>query len=261
MKPSVDCFIVFTGSFKLIRGFLKALLAFFLSEIVVLTIFEATLFTKDAAYVSLMDQIGSANFDVEGFSESFTNLLSTNEYLGNLVFIATAVATCVGTFVFLRHVAMATIKINFVMVNNQPIPMRGFAMIDKKVRKESHGEFRKDFFKATWFVGLMILISFIIAGVLQFFVIKNTNINQYFVMGLLISLILISPLLNYMVEVYHVMFAKYSASYAASFASVTLELITKFKDKLGVDDKDAETIKKMLEDSKKDKKDKDKKKK
>lgn len=237
---------LFSGSFRIIIGFLKALCISFLATCILFVIFEVTIFKGIPEYAGLVSSLNSGAETFSSALEKLDSIASSNMLFNNLMFVCTVFGQAFASLEFMHHVAYATPKLDFDLVRQAPVPMRSFYLIDKKVKKENRKTFFLEYFKATWFLDVLILIAFGGAGVLQFFVLKELNVDQALVLGLGISFILLLPLFNYLSEVFHILFARHRQAYEIDFTNFTLELLTKYKTKLGIDEKDANALKEFL---------------
>lgn len=253
---------LFNGSFRLIIGILKAFLVFVVVNSILFLILEATVFDAIPEYATLIENL---NNGVETFSSALDKLngiASTNEKFINSFFISNVASLAFATLEFIHHVAYSTIKLDFNLLRQAPVPMRGFHEVDKMVKKENRNTFFKEYFKATWFIDLLIFLAFCGAGVLEFYVLEGKITDYAFVLALAISVVLLLPFFNYLCEVFHILFARHKKAYEIDFTNLTLELLSKYQTKLGLDDKEANALKEFLNKSvdSKDKNNKDKKK-
>lgn len=237
---------LFSGSFRILIGFLKALLIFIVANSFLFLIFEVTVFNGIPEYAEL---VSSLNSGIETFSsilEKLDKIVFTNALFSNLMFACSAFGLACASLEFIHHVGYSTPKLDFDLIKQAPVPMRGFHTIDKMVKKENKKTFFKEYFKATWFLDLLILIAFGGAGVLQFFVLKGINVDQFLVLGLALSFVLLLPFFNYLSEVFHILFARHRQAYEINFTNFTLQLLSKYQTKLGLDEKEANALKEFL---------------
>lgn len=237
---------LFSGSFRIIIGFIKALCISFLATCILFVIFEVTIFKGIPEYAGLISSLNSGTETLSSALEKFDNIVSANALFGNLMFACAAFGQALASLEFIHHVAYSTPKLDFDLVRQAPVPMRSFHLIDKMVKKENRKTFLKEYFKATWFLDVLILLAFGGAGVLQFFVLKTLDLDQALVLGLAISFVLLLPLFNYLSEVFHILFARHRQAYEVDFTNFTLELLTKYQTKLGIDEKDASALREFL---------------
>lgn len=248
----------FFGCFKVISGFLKSLLTVIVSYGVINAVMELTYFSKDSEFSALMDKVldGSNLSEAAEQIELFT---SSNPTFAKLSFVAMVVSLMLGVIVFLHHLAKNSPKLDFDFYRKQPIPMREFGFVDHEVRHKHKKEFGGELFKCTWFMYLIIIISFATSSVIELFVFRTINPDHAFVLGLGICLILSLPFMNYISNVYHAIYFRLAGVYEETFVKATLELLNKYKEKIGMDAEEVKKIEEMLnlEKKKVDKKSKD----
>lgn len=252
---------VFSGCFRLLIAFLKAVLVFLVSSIVVYCVFELSVFNNIPEYAALKDSIAKVGSLSETNNMMFS-LMESNALFGNLMNLTSYLSLVFASMFFVHHVAYSCPKLCFNILRNQPMPMREFTVIDKMVKKQDGHKFWKTYFSATWFLDLILLLGFAIAAVLQYFVLTNVDVFETIVMGFGLSFILLMPLLNYLCEVFVIMFVRFTPQYEQTFTNFTIDFLTKYKDKLGINEEQANELKNLVKpnEDKKENKEKDDKK-
>ena len=249
-----------SGCFRIVIGFLKALLTFAISETVLISFFEIAFFEKNAEYSSLVENLNSSSTLLDS-SDTLFAFLESNPTFKGLLFLVNAISIALATLMFLHHVAYSTPKLCFNLIKKQALPMREFAVIDKMVKKSNKRKFWKAYFSATWFIDVIILIGFVTATLLEYFIFNGANTVNVLCIGLVIDILLLLPLFNYLSELFIVIFMRFSKEYERTIATFTLDILKKFQTKLGIDDKKADEIKTRMEKKKdeiyKDKEDKE----
>lgn len=233
---------LFFGCFKVITGILKALAFSFLSSVVMTTIGESVIFKGDAKFESLIQSDADLSESIKLFSE----YISQNPRYEKWLFISASVSILVGVLVFIHHIAKNTPKLDFSFYRKQPVPMREFGFIDRKVRHEHKKEFLGRLLKATWFAPLLIILSFGGSFAIEMFLLKGMNVDHVLVIGLAITLILLLPFMNYFAQVFHCIYAPLAKTYEKKFVEMTLEILTRYKEKMGISEEDAKKIEAMV---------------
>ena len=103
----------------------------------------------------------------------------------------------------------------------------------------------------SWFIQFIIALTLSGGIVLSYFLLKNFDIGQAFVISLFLMFVCITPLLNYISVTQDLMYVALMKDYEQTFVNLTLEFLTKYKDKIGLEEEDANKIKDFLEQAKK----------
>ena len=230
---------MFHGSFRVIGGVLKALALGIVSSVVVTSIGESIIFRNDPEFQKLLLSEGSTLEESMRLLEEYVN---QNPAFQNWAFIASCITVMVASLVFLRHMSKNSPKLDFCFLRPIPAPLVQFNGVDRIVRKTHKKEFGGNLFKGAWYIDLLVMLSFVGASLIEYYVLKGQNVDHVFVLGLAISLIVILPFMNYLCNLYHVIFNRLANVYNAEFVKSTLEILNKVKADVDITDEDKEKL-------------------
>lgn len=241
---------LFFGGYRLLFGVLKSFAAYAGSQLVILTIFESTLFRTVPGYNAILQKVTSTT-DISSVLEEFMDFMSNNEPMLKYMSIATSVSLLLAVFFFIQHIGKQSVKMRRNLFRQPPLPMAQINYVYKFVRKENRSYFFKIYLKTTWFYQLLIVLAGVGGVLINFFVLKDFDGVQGVVISLALMLIVSIPLLNYIAKMQDLLYLSISNKFEETNVRVTLELLNRYKDKINISEEDAKKIQEVLEEAKK----------
>ena len=235
----------FFGGYRLLVGFLKALLTYFVSTIVIITIYDLTIFADNAEYKALVDQLKNQD-TMSALNSDLVDFFKNNGQISKYMLLATAIALVLGAIVYIDHIAKHSVKMRRNLFTKRLFPIRQFNFVEKRVRRDYLGEFVKTYFRTCWFIQLLIILAAGGGIVFSFFFLKEFDSMQAVVICLFLMFLVTLPFVNYISVVQDLIYCKYAQIYEDTFAKLTLEFLTKYKDKIGLAEEDAKKIEELL---------------
>lgn len=252
---------IFRGGYKVIRGLLKAFLVFLVSSIVFSVIFATTILAKDPGYIAFTEEIKNIT-EVEALSAAIDDFIINNETINEISILVNCLSTFFALYMFMHHFGVNSVKYNYNFVAKMPLPMQDLNVISKKVHKENRKGFYKDYYKAFWFLGVILTIGYFCGSLLAYFFIKNANMIQIAFVGLFGSFILLLFFVPYFLNASIIIISGYRKKYFHTLIELSKKSLQEMKRAKEItDDKEKEVIE-LLEsqnDVDKDEKDSDKK--
>ena len=242
---------LFFRGYRLIAGFFKAFGAYLLSDFIFLTIFDYTIFSKIPEYEAFMNSVygGSADSITAAF-ESYTNALLTKPELQKWMFLSTSISLLLAAFVFIHHIMVHSIKMRRNLFVKQLIPIRQFNFVDKRVRKDNRGFLFCSYTRTCWFIQLLVVLAGAGGIAISFFFLKELVASEALVISLFLMFLVLLPFMNYISKVHDLLYFSLAEKYEETFATLTLEFLTKYKEKIGIAEEDAKKIEELLNMSK-----------
>lgn len=240
---------LFFGVFRIITDFFKALLAFVISTTACGLVAGIFIFPANDEYVAFIEGL-----DPEiSFSDLFTEygkFALNNESFMRVMSIIAIVSLAVATVEFIHQISKNSIKLFFNLTTNIPMLVPQLTIVHKEVMKSNKKEFFKEYFKATWFLHLLLIIGLSCGYLLNFLVIGSGDLFEGLVLSLAAALIFTLPLMNYYSHVLTTIYLKFSSSYAESFVSSSLKIFEKFKNTNELTQEEKQAIEKAINDAK-----------
>ena len=132
------------------------------------------------------------------------------------------------------------------------IPTRQFNFVERKVRKDNRKFIFGSYIRTCWFIQVLIVLAGAGGVVLSFFFLKDFAPEQALVISLFLMFVVSLPFMNYISKVQDMLFFILMPVYEITFATLTMELVNKYKDKIGIKDEDLKKIEQLLNIPKKD---------
>ena len=236
---------LFFGGYRLFIGFLKALLTYVATGTITISIY----LSFHAEYREIFNSALNAT-DVEKMNEELMAFLTTPGLQKHL-YLITAITLLLAAFVFIHHILKHSVKMRRNLFSKSPIPMRQFVLVDRKVRKNNRKFLLKAYVTCAWFIKLILVLAGAGGVVFSYFFLKDFDPLQAVVISLFFMFVLVLPLLNYQSTLEDMIFVHFLDTYEETFVTMTLEFLTKFKDKIGIEEAEAQKIQDMLESQKK----------
>lgn len=242
---------LFFGGYRLLLGFLKSLGAYVGCEMVLIFIFDATIFSKIPGYSALAEKLVSTT-DYTAVFEEYYAFITSNETMVRFTMLATLISLVFGSLFFIQHVGKHSLKIRRNLFRKPPLPSAQVTYVYKTVRREHRGELIKDYVKFAWFYQLLIVLAGAGGVCLSFFVLKNIDAFQGAIISLALMFIVSIPLLNYISKMQDIMYLSLSRDFEETNVRLTLQLFERYKERIDISDEDLNKIKEVLEQTKKD---------
>ena len=240
---------LFFGGYRLLLGLLKFLGAYVGCEMVLIFIFDATIFSKIPGYSALAEKLVSST-DYTAVFEEYYSFITSNETMIKFTMLATLISLVFGSFFFIQHIGKHSVKIRRNLFRKPPLPSAQVTYVYKRVRREHRGQMIKDYFKLAWFYQLLIVLAGAGGVCLSFFALKNVDAFQGAIISLALMFIVSIPLINYISKMQDLMFISLSRDFEEANVRLTLQLFERYKERIDISDEDLSKIKELLEQTK-----------
>lgn len=252
---------LFFGGYRVWIGVLKSFLTYFISSVVAYIAFDVAVLSKNSEYQEILNNAMNSA-DVASVSNQLIDFLSKPEFT-KFIFLTTSISLVLASIVFLNHLFKNSVKMRRNVFSKSPIPSRQFVLVDKQVRRKNRKFLLHTYISCAWFIQLLIVLAGAGGIVFSFFFLKELDPMHAVVISLFLMFLVTTPLLNYISTMEDVIFFNLSKQYEDTFVTMTLDFLTKFKDKIGIEEEEAKKLQEILEAQKKEmeepKKDEDKK--
>ena len=235
----------FIGGYRVLIGFLKALLTYTLANTLVFSIYEFAYLSKNGAYNAIISKLQSTG-DIGQAYEEIQTFLDNNVELQKAFLLISTICVFLAFLVFLQHIAKHSVKMRRNLFSARPFPIRQFAFVDRQVRKDNRKYLFTTYIRTCWYIQLLIVLAGVGGIVLSYFFLKEFNISQAIAISLFLMFIVTLPFMNFISKVQDLIFIHLMSTYEDTFARLTLEMLTKYKDKIGIADEDARKIEEIL---------------
>ena len=243
----------FMGGYKVIISFLKALLVFVIISSALSAILTTTIISKDPSYIELLTITDTAQL-VEALNDFFAN----NETFNNLMQI-TYMCASIGFFcMFIHSVGVNSFKLNFNFLAKFPLPASDLNLVNKTVMKNIKKEFRKEYFKTFWFVGLIAFLGFVGGSLIAYFFIPNLYMTQIPIIGAFVAFIFLLFFIPYFLNASQLLFMNYHSLYVESLIDLSKKSLEEMKKTQDISEEKEKEVLKMIESEKIEKEDKEK---
>ncbi len=241
---------LFFGSYRLLLGLLKSFAAYVGSEMVLIFIFDATIFSKIPGYSALAEKLVTST-DYTAVFDEYYKFISTNETMVRFTFLATVISLVFASFFFIQHIGKHSLKIRRNLFRKPPLPAAQVSYVYKTFRREHRGELIKSYIKFAWFYQLLLILAGGGGVVLSFFVLKNIDAYQAAVISIALMFIVSIPLFNYISKMQDIIYISLANDFEKANVRLTLQLFEKYKEKIDISEEDLGKIKDILEQTKK----------
>lgn len=242
---------LFRGGYRVIFGLLKALLVFLASSAILSAILSATVLSKDAGYLAFMEQIKSIT-DTNELTNALNNFINSNKTFNIILIITNSVSFFLGSYMFLHHFAVNSIKYNYNFVAKMPLPMQDLNLIFKLVLKKNRKEFYKQYYKAFWFLGLIFALGFAGGVLIPYFFIPNVDMVQLCVIGLFASFILLLFFIPYFLNASQLIFNNYKTAFVDTLIDLSKQSLEEMKKMQAISEDKEKEVLKIIESQKED---------
>ncbi len=187
---------IFRGGYKVIVGFLKSLLVFMITAIILSLLLTNLVLNKDPTYVDFINKINMM-VDTNQILDEVNNFMATNRNFKIVINVVNISSMCTALYMFIHHFAVNSIKYNYNFVASLPLPMSDLNVIFKHVLHKTRGKFYSQYYKAFWFLGIALIGGFAAGSLLTFFFAENITTAQICVTGMLGSFVVLLFFLPY----------------------------------------------------------------
>jgi len=243
---------IFFGGYRLLIGLLKAFLTYMISNFVIILVYDFTIFTKSEEFKAFM-KIVEESTDTAALNEAmtnFTNSVLNNPEIQKWMYLSAAISSVLAAIIFIHHIFKHSVKMKRNLFVPNAIPARQFHLVDKKVRKEHRKFLWSSYIRTSWFIQVLILLAGAGGIVGSFFLLKEFNPEQAVVISLFLMILVMLPFMNYMSKLQEMLFVVLLPSYETTFATMALEFLTKYKEKIGLEEEEVKKIEDLLNASK-----------
>ena len=239
---------IFFGGYRLILGFFKALLGYLATNTVLITIFEITIFAKSSEFQETMKLIqeGTDSATLYESLDKFTDALLTSPEIQKWIYLSAAISLFVGAIIYIQHMIKHSIKMRRNLFTKQIIPTKQFNFVDRRVRKDNRKFLFSTYSRTCWFIQLLLVLVGAggIAG--SFFLLKEFSPEHALIISLFLMFVVALPFFNYISKLQHMIFMRLARKYEETFATLTLEFLTKYKEKIGLEEEEAKKLEEIL---------------
>lgn len=219
---------IFRGGYKVILGLLKALLAFLVSSVILSSILAVTVLAKDPGYLSLAEEIKEIT-DPNVLTDAIDNFINTNQTINNITIIVNCVSTYFALYMFMHHFGVNSVKYNYNFLAKMPLPMQDLNIISKQVHKENRKGFYKDYYRAFWFLAIILTIGYFGGATLAYFFINNVNMVQISFVGLFGAFILLLFFVPYFLNASIIIISSYRKNYFHTLIKLSKKSLLEMK--------------------------------
>lgn len=238
---------LFFGGYRLLFALLKGFLTYLGVSSITFAIYGQVVLSKNAEYQAILEKMNSN--DLEAIMDELTKFL-TSSSMAKPLYLITSIALLLALFVFIQHVLKHSLKMRRNLFTRSPIPMRQFNMIDRKVRKDNRKLLWASYLASSWFIQLLVILAGASGIVIGFFFLSDLDPIKAVIISMFIGFVLLIPLFHYISVMQNMLYLALRHKYEETFVNMTLEFLTKFKDKLGLEEEEAQKIEAMLHETK-----------
>lgn len=233
---------IFRGGYKVILGLLKAFLVFLVSSVLFSVIFATTILAKDPGFIAFTEEIKNIT-DATALSTAIDDFINNNNIISEISILVNCLSTFFALYMFMHHFGVNSVKYNYNFVAKMPLPMQDLNIISKKVHKENRKGFYKDYYKAFWFLGVILTVGYFSASLLAYFLIKNANMVQISFIGLFGAFILLLFFVPYFLNASIIIISSYRKKYFHTLIELSKKSLQEMKRAKEItDDKEKEVI-------------------
>ena len=241
--------VLFFGGYRLLLGFLKAFGVYVGVSSIAFTVYSETVLRSNAEFQTILEKINSTA-ELEGVMNELNEFL-LSPAMAKPVFLILSIGILLAIFVFLQHILKHSMKMRRNLFTRQPIPMRQFHMVDARVRKNNRKLLWSSYLSTTWFIQLLVILGGAGGLVFSYFFLAELDPFKAVIISVFLIFVLTLPLLNYVSVLQNMLYLALRRKYEETFVNMTLEFLTKFKDKLGLEEEEAKKIEALLNETKK----------
>ena len=244
--------MIFFGGYRLLFGLLKAFIAYVATNMAVIFVLDLAVLSKSSEFEEFMAAIEKST-DSASLNEAFnnfTNSVMNSPEIQKWIYLSAAVSLVVGAIVFIHHIHKHSVKIKRNLFIKTVIPARQFNFVERKVRKTHRKFIWGSYIRTSWFIKIAIVLAGAGGIVGSYFLLKDFNPNQAFVISLFLMFVVCLPLFNYMSKLQEMMYFTLLPVYETTFTTIALVMLTKYKDKIGMEEEEFKKIQDILNETK-----------
>ena len=240
---------LFFGGYRLLLGFLKGFATYVGVSSISFAVYSQVALGSNAEYQAIMEQMNNPG-ELDTLMTDLNNFLLSDAVI-RPVFLITSIGLTLGIIVFIQHVLKHSMKMRRNLFTRSPIPMKQFHMIDRKVRKDNRKLLWSSYLASSWFIQLLVILSASSGILIGYFLLSELDPIKAVVISMFTGFVLLIPLFNYISMMQNMLYLSLRHKYEETFVNMTLEFLTKFKDKLGIEEEEARKIEAILNETKK----------
>ena len=240
---------LFFGGYRVLIGFLKGFAAYIASSSLAFTIYCYVALSNNETYNALLEKMSSPE-ELESLMNELNEFLLSSE-VAKPVFLITSIGILLGVFVFIQHVLKHSLKMRRNLFTRSPIPMRQFHLVDRRVRRENRKLLWSSYLSSTWFIQVIVIISAAAGVLIGYFLLSDLDPLKASIISIFIGFVLLIPLFNYISTTQNMLYLALRHKYEETFVNMTLEFLTKYKDKIGIAEEEAKKLEEILQEQKK----------
>ena len=240
--------ILFFGGYRLLFGLLKAFITYVASNFIIILVYDLTIFSKSQDFQDFM-KIVEESTDPNALNEAynkFVNSILTNPEIQKWIYLSLAISFALASIVFIHHIFKHSIKMRRNLFSPNAIPTRQFNFVERKVRKDNRKFIWGSYIRTSWFIQVLIVLAASGGLVLSYFFLKDFRPEQALVISLFLMFIVTLPLMNYISKLQDMLFFILLPAYEVTFTTLTLDLLNKYKDKIGLEEEELKKLEKLL---------------
>ena len=240
--------ILFFGGYRLLFGLLKAFVTYIISNFVIIFVYDLTIFTKSSEFQAFMKLVSEStdSATLNQAFETFTNNVLNNPEIQKWLYLAATISMVLAALIFIHHLFKHSIKMKRNLFVPNAIPTRQFNIVDRKVRRDHRRFVWGSYIKTSWFIQVLMVLAAAGGIVGSYFLLKEFRPHQAVVISLFLIFIVSLPFMNYISKLQEMMFVILLPIYESTFATMTLEFIAKYKEKIGIAEEDIKKIEDLL---------------
>lgn len=238
----------FFGGYRLLMGLLKAFLTYIISNFIIILVYDLTIFTRSSEFQSFMNVVENAT-DSQVLTEAYetiTNSILSNPEIQKWIYLSAAISSTLAAIMFIHHLFKHSVKMKRNLFVPNVIPARQYNVVERKVRKDHRKFIWGTYLRTSWFIHLLIVLVAAGGIVASYFLLRDFQPAQAVIIAMFLVFIVLLPLFNYISKLQEMMFVVLLPIYESTFATMTLEFLSKYKDKIGIAEDDVKKIQELL---------------
>lgn len=240
---------IFRGGYKVIIGFLKSLLVFMITAIILSLLLTNLILNKDPAYVDFINKVNMMT-DANQILDEVNNFMNTNNNFKVVINVVSMSSMCTGLYMFIHHFAVNSIKYNYNFVATIPLPMSDLNVIFKHVLHKTKGKFYAQYYKAFWFLGIILIGGFAAGALLPFFFAENITTAQICITGIIGSFAVLLFFLPYFLNASQQMFLTQRNLYVDVLIDLSRKSLEEMKKNQAISEEKEKEIMSVIESQK-----------
>ena len=240
---------LFFGGYRVLIGFLKGFATYVGVSSIALTIYTQIALGGNAQYQALVEQMNNPG-ELEALMNEINEFLMSPA-VAKPIFLITSIGILLGVMVYFQHSLKHSMKMRRNLFTISPIPMKQFVLVDRKVRRENRGLLWSSYLSSSWFIQLLVILASSSGILIGFFFLNDLDPIKASIISIFVTFVLLIPLFNYISVMQNMLYLSLRRKYEETFVNMTLEFLTKYKERLGIEEEEAKKIEAILNETKK----------